>query len=108
MPMAVRPSRAARIAVMAQQAEALQLIAAGRRDEALRILEEAQRTEEAMPFEFGPPVVPKPTAELLADQLLAAGRAAEAEAAYLAALRRTPRRTPALSGLERARQAPRR
>jgi tetratricopeptide (TPR) repeat protein len=105
MPMPTRPSRAARIAVMAQQAEALQLIAAGRRDEALRLLEEAKRAEEAMPFEFGPPIVPKPTAELLGDQLLAAGRAEEAAAAYQDALRRTPGRVPAVAGLERALQA---
>jgi tetratricopeptide (TPR) repeat protein len=102
MPMPMMPNDAARAAVMAQQAEALELLAAGRRDEALRLLEEAKLVEEAMPFEFGPPVVPKPTAELLGDQLLAAGRAKEAEAAYRASLRRAPGRVQSLRGLERA------
>ena len=55
-----------------------------------------------MPIEFGPPVVPKPAAELLADQLFAAGRAAEAAAAYQSVLERTPGRKPALEGLRLA------
>lgn len=55
-----------------------------------------------MPFEFGPPVVPKPSRELLGDLLLAAGREEEAAEAYRAALRRAPGRTPAVRGLERA------
>ena len=105
MPGMDRPGRAARVAVMVQQAEALELAAAGRRDEAVRVLEEARRAEEAIPFEFGPPVPPKPTAELLGELLLDAGRAGEAEAAFRAALRRAPGRASAAAGLERARAA---
>ena len=105
MPGMERPGRAARIAVMVQQAEALELVAAGRYDEAVRVLEQARSAEESMPFEFGPPVPPKPTAELLGEVLLAAGRAEEAEAAFRAALRRAPGRAAASAGLERARAA---
>jgi tetratricopeptide (TPR) repeat protein len=105
MPMPMMANHEARVAVMALQAEALELLAAGRRDEALRVLEEAKQAEEAMPFEFGPPIVPKPTAELLGDELLAAGRAQEAAAAYRASLRRAPGRVQSVRGLERARRA---
>jgi tetratricopeptide (TPR) repeat protein len=91
--------------VMVQEAEALQLILAGKRDEALKLLEQAAAAERSMPIEFGPPVVPKPATELLADQLLAAGRAAEAVAAYEQVLARTPGRRPTLEGLLLAQKA---
>jgi len=84
------------------QADALQLLARGKRDEAIALLETTAREETSMPFEFGPPLVPKPTDELLGDALLAAGRPAEAAAAYRKALGRTPGRTVTLSGLDRA------
>jgi hypothetical protein len=97
----------ARIAaeVMVQEAEALLLLMTGKRDEALKILEAAAKAERAMPIEFGPPVVPKPAAEMYADQLLAAGRAADAAAAYQSVLERTPGRKPALEGLLLAQKA---
>jgi hypothetical protein len=81
------------------------LILAGKRDEAVKVLEAAAKAERSMPIEFGPPVVPKPAAEMLADQLLAAGRAAEAAAAYQQVLDRTPGRRPALEGLLLAQKA---
>jgi tetratricopeptide (TPR) repeat protein len=102
----------ARIAadVMVQEADALQLLVTDKiepvkRDRALKILEGAASAERSMPIEFGPPVVPKPAAELLAEQLLAAGRAAEAASAYQAVLERTPGRKPALEGLLLAHKA---
>jgi tetratricopeptide (TPR) repeat protein len=99
------PTRRVRAEVMLQEAEALQLIAAGKRAEALPILEAAAKAERAMPLEFGPPTVPKPAAELLAEQLLAAGRAGEAEAAFRAALELTPGRTLTAGGLKLAQKA---
>ncbi|MDP9193717.1 MAG: hypothetical protein M3P06_18640 [Acidobacteriota bacterium] len=102
----------ARIAaeVMVQEADALLLVVtekpeSAKRDEALKILEAAAKAERSMPIEFGPPVVPKPAAELYADQLLAAGRAADAAAAYQSVLERTPGRKPALEGLLLAQKA---
>lgn len=91
--------RRERAEVMLQEAEALLLIAKGKRVEALGILEAAAKRERELPFEFGPPDIPKPVAEVLAEQLIAAGRAGDAVAAYQSALRRAPGRTLALSGL---------
>lgn len=93
---------AARLEVMVQQADALQLVAGGKRAEAIALLQNAAAKELALPVEFGPPAVPKPAQELLADQLLAASRAAEAAAAYRLALTRTPGRAVTLEGLARA------
>jgi len=99
----LNPTHRIRAQVMVQEAEALQLAGAGKRAEALKILEEAAKAEASMPLEFGPPVVPKPAAELLADELLAAGRAPGAVAAYQSVLSRTPGRTAAIEGLAKAR-----
>jgi hypothetical protein len=95
------PAARMTIEVMLQEAEALQLIATGKRAQALPVLEAAADAERAMPLEFGPPAVPKPAAELLAEQLAAAGRKADAVAAYRAALARTPGRAVAAEGLQR-------
>ena len=95
------PTARMRVEVMLQQAEALQLIAAGKRAEAIPVLQAAADAERAMPLEFGPPVVPKPAAELLAEQLAAAGRMADAVTAYRASLARTPGRTLSVEGLRR-------
>lgn len=97
--------RRGRAEIMLQEAEALLLIARGKRDEALPLLEAAARTERELPFEFGPPDIPKPASELLAEQLFAAGRPAEAVAAYENALKRAPGRTIALSGLQAAQRS---
>jgi hypothetical protein len=66
------------------------------------MLRKAAATEQAMPFEFGPPPVEKPTSELLGDQLLALGRRAEAAEAYRAALMRAPGRAVTMEGLRAA------
>jgi hypothetical protein len=99
------PSGRMRAAVMLQEAEALLLAATGKRNEAIALLEAAGKAEEAMPFDFGPPLVAKPAAELLADQLMAAGRAADAEAAYRRAIARVPGRTMLVAAYERARSS---
>lgn len=98
--------------VMVREADALQLIAGAtpgtldaKRAQALKILEAASQAERSMPVEFGPPVVPKPATELFADQLLAAGRAVDAVAAYQTVLVRTPGRKTALEGLLLAQKA---
>ncbi|HEV8632345.1 MAG TPA: hypothetical protein VGV61_18670 [Thermoanaerobaculia bacterium] len=99
------PVAAAAATVSVQQIEALLLLREGKRDEALAALAKAADAEDAIPLVFGPPVVEKPTRELLAEELLAAGKAAEAERAFEALLGRTPGRTLALQGLLRAQQA---
>lgn len=95
------PTARMRVEVMLQEAEALQLIASGKRTEAIAILQAAADAERAMPLEFGPPVVAKPAAELLAEQLVAAGRTADAAAAYRSALARTPGRAVTVEGLRK-------
>lgn len=69
---------------------------------AVEIARQAAEAEAAMPLEFGPPYVDKPTYELLGELLLAAGQADEARAAFETALSRTPGRSVALDGLARA------
>jgi tetratricopeptide (TPR) repeat protein len=102
---AMNPSIRIRTEVMVQQADALQLVAEDKRAEAIAMLQKTAAAETSMPFEFGPPVVEKPTYELLGDELLAAGRASDAEAAYRSALERTPGRTATVEGLARAQKA---
>jgi hypothetical protein len=99
------PTARMTVDVMLQEADALQLIAGGKRAEALPILQAAAATERAMPLEFGPPVLAKPAVELLAEQLVAAGRTQDAIAAYESALARTPGRTVAVEGLRQLRKS---
>jgi tetratricopeptide (TPR) repeat protein len=81
-------------------------IASGRTDEGLAILRAAAAAEDAMPYEFGPPRILKPTHELLGEELLRAGRLDEARAAFRRATERTPGRTLAVRGLAAAAAAP--
>ncbi|HEV7768555.1 MAG TPA: hypothetical protein VGQ76_26395 [Thermoanaerobaculia bacterium] len=98
------PAERIRDEVMLQEVEALELVAAGKRDAAIAILESAAKAESAMPLEFGPPIVAKPAAELLAEQLVAAGRVSDAAAAYQLVLDRTPGRARAVEGMGRLEQ----
>ena len=67
-------------------------IAAKRTDEGIKILGAAADAEDAAPFEFGPPAVLKPTAELLGEELTKLGRADQAKLAFDRAMSRTPGR----------------
>lgn len=94
--------------VMRLELAALAAANAGNLDSAIGLAEEAARLEDAMPIEFGPPVVVKPAAELLGELLLEAGDRERAAAAFRRSLRRTPNRTTAVEGLARVeRVAPR-
>lgn len=99
------PTSRLRADVMLKESEALLLAASGKTAEAIALLEEAKKVEESMPFDFGPPVVAKPAAELLGDHLAAANRGADAAEAYRAALARVPGRTVLIAALERVRGA---
>lgn len=77
-------------------------LADGAGEEAVALLREATALEDGMPFEFGPPVVVKPSHELLGETLLALGRPAEAQRAFGRALELAPKRALALRGLARA------
>jgi hypothetical protein len=88
-----------RLEIVLQQAQGLEHIASGRREAGLAALKAAAEMEKAMSPDFGPPHIEKPSFELLAEELLAAGRAAEAADAYREALKMAPGRKLSLGGL---------
>jgi len=96
-------SRAARYVnrggVIDAQLAALQMVEDARADEAVAMLKKAAADEDAMPVEFGPPFVDKPTYELLGDILLMLNRPGDAAASYRAALERAPQRAWATRSL---------
>lgn len=91
-----------RAEVLELELEALHRSVTGDADAAVEVARQAAEAEAAMPLEFGPPYVDKPTYELLGELLLAAGRSVEADEAFRVALSRTPGRAAALAGLARA------
>jgi tetratricopeptide (TPR) repeat protein len=70
--------------------------------DAVATLRKAAAREDALPFEFGPPEIEKPSHELLGEVLLAMGQAAEARHEFELALKRTPGRSLTLLDLARA------
>jgi tetratricopeptide (TPR) repeat protein len=88
--------------VLALELRAALLADRGQTDSAIIVLREATKLEDAMPLEFGPPAVVKPTHEFLGEVLLGAGRAAEAQRAFVRALELAPGRSRSLLGLARA------
>jgi tetratricopeptide (TPR) repeat protein len=92
-------------AILATQLRARLLWTVGNRDSALVLLRQAAEREDALPAEFGPPVVVKPTHELLGEFLLAAGRPADAQLEFSRALALAPGRSRSLLGLARAARA---
>jgi tetratricopeptide (TPR) repeat protein len=88
--------------IMAKELRALIQMSEGKTDEALQLLKAAAYDEDRMSFDFGPPVVVKPTRELLGEMLLKLDRAQEAQAEFASSLERTPKRFLSLWGLARA------
>ncbi len=74
---------------------------------AIAALNEAVAIEDTLPYDE-PPAWHWPTRQLLGETLLAAGKAAEAESAYRAELKRNPENGWSLHGLERALRAQKR
>ena len=64
---------------------------------------QAAELEAGAPLEFGPPMVAKPSFELLGDELLRLKRNADAAAAYASQLLRTPGRNLSVDGLNKSR-----
>ncbi len=92
-------------AILLRALEGAALHARGQPDAAVQALREATALEDAMPYEFGPPEVLKPSHELLGEILLDLGRAAEAQREFEAALALAPGRALSLRGLWRAAEA---
>lgn len=84
--------------IVLMQAAALERLHGGEVEAGLAELRRAADLERTIPAEFGPPLVEKPSAELLGDVLTALGRAAEARQAYRAALALAPGRRLSLRG----------
>jgi tetratricopeptide (TPR) repeat protein len=91
--------------VLALELEALMALARGETDVAAARALDAVSAEDAMSFEFGPPVVVKPAHELSGEILLAASRPSEARREFEASLARNPGRALSLLGLARAQVA---
>ncbi len=71
-----------------------------------QLLRQAVATEGSLPVAFGPPLVDKPSHELLGEFLLRRGRRGEARAAFERALERAPGRRLSLQGLAQAAPEP--
>ncbi len=80
---------------------ALLAAAEGKTQEAVTELQRISAKEHAMPLEFGPPNIGKPTDELLGELLLQLHRPAEARDAFQAALARAPGRRLVVEDLAR-------
>jgi len=84
------------------QGEAVVALASGRQDEGMTLLRAAAAAEAALPIPFGPPILQKPSAELLGDELLATGHKAEAADAFRTVLGAAPNRRLSVRGLAAA------
>lgn len=93
------------LTVMDDSLRGLVLIHRQQVNDGLAAIRQAAWRYDAMAFDFGPPVPIKPPHELLGEQLLAQGRAVEAQVQFKAALQRAPGRALALLGLGRAQAA---
>lgn len=91
------------LAIMERIVSASAQLARGRKDDAVRLAKEAVDIELTLSAPSGPPDPIKPALEFYGEVLLAAGRPAEAAAAFEQQLLRTPNRTPSVQGLARAR-----
>jgi tetratricopeptide (TPR) repeat protein len=89
-------------AILAGQLKAQVMWEKGKKAEAIGLLRAATKDADALPLEFGPPDIVKPTHELLGELLLANGNAMEAQSEFLKALDLTPGRSLSLVGLEKA------
>lgn len=90
------------LVIMDRELGALLDIAAGRREQGVVALREAARLEEALPMEFGPPLIVKPAWELLGEVLLEMREFADAQQAFTRAQQLAPGRARSLMGLVRA------
>jgi tetratricopeptide (TPR) repeat protein len=91
--------------ILEKELRALLRLADSAPDEALVLLREATALEDALPVDFGPPEVVKPSHELLGEVLLGMRRPADAQREFLRALALTPRRSLSLLGLARSARA---
>jgi len=90
-------------AILAKELEAAILVKQGKASQAVTLLQEATALEDAMPVDYGPPDVVKPSHELLGEVLLdLLSRKDEAVREFRRALSLAPKRARSLAGLGRA------
>lgn len=82
--------------------KALARLAEGAKDEAVALMRQATAREDAMPVDFGPPALLKPSHELFGEMLLEIDRPKEAQVEFRRALTLAPKRARSLLGLGRA------
>jgi len=90
------------VAIMEQEVASAAQLARGNKAAAESLAKEAADIESTLSAPSGPPEPIKPASEFYGEVLLAAGKPAEAAAAFQRQLLRTPKRTPSLEGLSRA------
>ncbi len=88
--------------ILARELRALLVLLDGKRDEAVAMLRDAAAAEGALPLEYGPPDIVKPTHELLGEVLLGLGDGRGAQREFERSLQLAPRRALSLLGLARA------
>jgi tetratricopeptide (TPR) repeat protein len=88
--------------IMESQLEALGLLADGKDQDALDLLQQAVAEEDKLPVGYGPPVPVKPSAELLGEVYLREGDPQNAMRLFQLALLRYPNRAASLAGLQAA------
>lgn len=89
--------------LMLAQAEALTALI-NHQETGLEAMAEVAKRESALPSAFGPPILLKPTWELLGDERLKAGDKSGAAAAYRESLKLQPGRRLSIEGLAKASQ----
>jgi Tfp pilus assembly protein PilF len=87
--------------VALRQASGLEKLADGNQKSGIDDLRMAAKMESALPIEFGPPAIAKPSYELLGEELEQLGMSDEARQAYEKALALTPNRRLVNEGLKR-------
>ena len=88
--------------ILAKELRALLALVDGHKDEALALLRDAAAAEDALPLEYGPPDIVKPTHELFGEVLLGLGDGPAAQREFERSLQLAPRRALSLLGLARA------
>lgn len=92
------------LTIVEGEVAAARKLAQGDKDSAVKMAKAAADLDLTMAPPSGPPEPIKPAVELYAEVLVSAGRAKDAISVYEQQLERTPNRTPAVKGLERARR----
>ena len=90
------------VRIMEHELAAMLLMTDGKSREAIDLMKTAVALEDRMPYEFGPPLPPKPSHELLGEMLLSLSQPQLARVQFELALQRAPNRALSLLGRARA------